>query len=153
MSTGIEGKVSGGGNVSGDGGTRCFGADVTTAVTSALLAFMLVPADGACLDGQSYPYKAIVFHDGLAIAVRCITANDAARLRTARDLGTADVMEPSPEDVAAVATIITCPPLAPGGGTTAYELEVQNRLDQLTVWAQLLFDTAPARAPAEPSAA
>src|SRR4029079_17240782 len=128
MSTGIEGQVT------GDGGTRCFGADVSTAVTSAPLAFMIVASDGACLDGHEYPYKAIVFDDRTAIAVRCITANDAARLRTARAAGTADVTEPSPEDIAALATIITCPPLAPGGGTTAYELEIEYRLDQLTDW-------------------
>jgi hypothetical protein len=147
MSTGNEGQVS------GDGGTRCFGADVSTSVTSAPLAFMIVANDGACLDGQSYAYKAIIFDDRTAIAVRCITADDAARLRTARNAGTASVTEPSPGDIAAVATIITCPPVAPGGTTAAYEAEVQQRLDQLTDWAELLFDAAPAKTPAAPSAA
>src|ERR1044071_4518350 len=99
MSTGIEGQVT------GDGGTRCFGADVSTAVTSAPLAFMIVANSDTCLDGQSYAYKAIIFDDRTAIAVRCITANDAVRLRTARDAGTANVTELSPGDLAAVATI------------------------------------------------
>lgn len=147
MSTGNEGQVT------GDGGTRCFGADVSTLVTSAPRAFMIVANDGACLDGQSYAYKAIIFDDRTAIAVRCITADDAARLRTAGNAGTANVTEPSPGDIAAVATIITCPPVVPGGSTAAYEAEVQQRLDQLTDWAEPLFDAAPAKAPAEPSAA
>src|ERR1041384_6530167 len=99
MKTGNEGQVT------GDGGTRCFGADVSTAVTSAPLAFMIVANGGACLDSQSYAYKAIIFDDRTAIAVRCITADDAARLRTARDAGTANVTEPLADDLAAVATI------------------------------------------------
>jgi hypothetical protein len=147
MSTGIEGQVT------GDGGTRCFGAEVSTAVTSAPLAFMIVANSGACLDSQSYAYKAIIFADRTAIAVRCITADDAARLRTARDVGTGNVTELSPGDIVAVATIITCPPVAPGGGTAAYEADIAQRLGQLTSWAEPLFEPAQAKAPAEPSAA
>ena len=147
MSTEIVGQVT------GDGGTRCFGADVSTAVTSAPLAFMIVANNATCLDGQPYAYKAIIFDDRTAIAVRCITADDAARLRAARAAGTASVTEPSPGDIAAVATIITCPPVAPGGTTAAYEADVADRLDQLTSWAEPLFEAAQAKAPAEPSAA
>ncbi|MGH9885213.1 MAG: hypothetical protein ACREBE_06775 [bacterium] len=147
MSTGNEGKVT------GDGGTRCFGADVSTAVTGAPLAFMIVANDGACLDGQSYAYKAIIFADRTAIAVRCITAADATRLKTAQDAGTANVTEPSAGDIAAVSTIITCPPVAPGGGTAEYEADVEERLGELTNWAQPLFDAALAKAAAESSAA
>lgn len=146
MSTGIVGQVT------GDGGTRCFGADVSTAVTSAPLAFMIVVNNGTCLDGQPYPYKAIIFDDRTAIAVRCITAADAARLRTARDAGTASVTEPSPGDLAAVSTIITCPPVAPGGATAEYEADVEERLGELTDWAQPLLDAALAKAPAESAA-
>src|SRR5262245_45565143 len=120
MSTGTEGQVT------GDGGTRCFGADVSTAVTSAPLAFMIVANGGACLDDKPYAYKAIIFDDRTAIAVRCITADDATRLRNARDAGTANVMEPSAGAIAAVANIITCPPLAPGEATAEYEADVEQ---------------------------
>jgi hypothetical protein len=113
---------------------------------------MIVANDGACLDGQSYAYKAIIFADRTAIAVRCITAADAARLRIARDAGTADVMEPSPGDLAGVSTIITCPPVAPGGATAEYEAEVEDRLGELTDWAQPLLDAGLAKAPAESAA-
>src|SRR5689334_20131515 len=105
MSTVTEGQVT-------DGGTRCFGAEVSTTETTAPRAFMIAAVDATCLDGHAYPYKAIVFEDRLAIAVRCITADDAARLLAARDAGTAEVTELSAGEVAAVATIITCPPLA-----------------------------------------
>jgi hypothetical protein len=113
---------------------------------------MIVANDGACLDGQSYAYKAIILADRTAIAVRCITAADAARLRAARDAGTASVMEPSPGDLAAVSTIITCPPVAPGGATADYEADVEERLGELTDWAQPLLDAALAKAPAESAA-
>jgi hypothetical protein len=148
MSTGAEGQVT------GDGGTRCFGADVSTAcVTSVARAFMVVATDGECRDGTPYPFKAIVFDDRKAIAVRCITAADAARLRAGYDAGTADVRELSPDDIAAVSTIITCPPVqAPGGASIEDALDIQQRLDRLTAWAQPLFEAslaeAPARAPA-----
>jgi hypothetical protein len=114
---------------------------------------MIVPNSGTCLDDKSYAYKAIIFNDRTAIAVRCIPAAAAARLRNARAVGTANVMEPSAADVAAVATIITCPPLAPGGANAEYDADVGYRLGHLTDWAQPLFDAAPAKAPAEPSAA
>ena len=146
MSTAHEGQVT-------DGGTRCFGTDVSTTEMTASRTFVIAAVDATCLDGEPYPYKAIVFDDGLAIAVRCITADDAARLRAARAAGTADVKELSTDEIQTVAAIITCPPLAPGGGTTAYELDVQQRLGQLTSWAAPLLGGASAKAPAQPSAA
>jgi hypothetical protein len=142
MSNATEGQVT------GDGGTRCFGVDVSTAcVANVARTFVVIATDGACSDGREYPFKAIIFDDRKAIAVRCITDEDAARLWRGREAGTADVREVSAEQAAAVASIITCPPVQqPADADSA--LDVEQKLDQLTAWAQPLF-AAPLTAAAE----
>jgi len=116
----------------GTGNVVCLGVNgaiFAKGVATTIVIIANSESAGSCKDHQIYPFKAIVFHGGIAHSVRCVTQPEVDHFRAFGTAGQARVatLREAPQPIA---SIISCPPPT----VVADPVSDEAKLAQLTAW-------------------